>query len=50
LFSSIADYDGYPGASNMDGSVYLYRVGAGSKVNMDFPIDWDRLHIILPGA
>lgn len=53
LYTTLHDADTYPAATTLNTDIqpiiYKYKVGAGSKINMDYPLDWDRLHIILNG-
>jgi hypothetical protein len=48
---ALHDGDNYPATSTINNInnniIYRYLVGAGNKTNIDYPLDWDRIHIIL---
>ena len=46
----LSNGDAYPGVSNIAGFTYTYKKGTSSSIDMTYPIDWDRIDIILDGS
>lgn len=42
--------DEYPAASNIPGFTYIYVKGTTASPTLEYPIDWDRIHVILDGS
>lgn len=41
--------DAYPASGNIAGFTYTYKKGTSSSIDINYPIDWDRVDIILDG-
>jgi len=50
LFTTLSSYSSYPCASNLAAS-YTYIQGSNTQnLTSDYPLNWDRINIILPGT
>lgn len=49
LFTTLPSYSTYPCASNIN-VVCSFIQGHNSNLSPDFPLNWDRIHILLPGT
>jgi hypothetical protein len=46
---TLTNGDAYPAASNIANFTYTYQKGTSSSILTSYPIDWDRVDIILDG-
>lgn len=45
----LSNGDAYPATGNIAGFTYTYMKGTSSSIDISYPIDWDRVDIILDG-
>ena len=50
FFTTLANGDSYPAASNIAGFTFTYKKGTTNQLNEEFPLDWDRIDVILDGT
>ena len=49
FFTTLTNGDRYPAASNIADFTYTYRKGTTNGLTEEYPLDWDRIDIILNG-
>jgi hypothetical protein len=48
---TVSTYSSYPCVSNLAGTTFTFIQGSNSlNLTNDFPINWDRINIVLPGT
>ena len=50
FFTTLSNGDAYPAASNIPGFTFTYKKGTTNQLNEEFPLDWDRIDIVLDGT
>lgn len=50
FFTSLSNGDEYPAKSNIGGFTYTYYKGTTNSLNEEYPLDWDRIDVILDGS
>lgn len=50
LFGDLVSGAPYNAGSNLPDITYTFHKGTTANLNAEFPLDWDRVDIILPGA